>query len=320
MTGRYALQGVQLRAGLELWAARAGARLLIEDDRSSPERAAEVHARLLARGCAFVLGPYGGDCARALARAAGGAVVWNHGAAADDVQQLPGVVSVCSPASRYLVALARAVVALRAGARVAVVTARAPFGRLAREGLEREAPSLGLSITASFSFFDPPELIAAAGADAVLACGPLELELDLFRALRSREPQALLGGASPGLNAFPTLLGQDPEALMAVAQWHPELGGDPGLGPSSSEVVGEASARGVALDYVGAQAYAAALIAARCHQLAPDDPRAAARVLRTTTFYGAFELDPLSGIQRGHRLCVVRWRGGRQQLLLTDAA
>jgi ABC-type branched-subunit amino acid transport system substrate-binding protein len=219
VTGRYALQGVQLRAGLELWAARAGAGLLIEDDRSSPERAAEVHARLLARGCAFVLGPYGGDCARALARAAGGAVVWNHGAAADDVQQLPGVLSVCSPASRYLVALARAVVALRAGARVALVTARAPFGRLAREGLQREAPSLGLSITASFSFFDPPELIAA-----------------------------------------------------------------------------------------------------RCHQLAPDDPRAAARVLRTTTFYGAFELDPLSGIQRGHRLCVVRWRGGRQQLLLTDAA
>ena len=94
-TGRYALQGVQLRAGVELWAARTGARLLIEDDRSSPQHAIEVHARLLARGCAFVLGPYGGDCTRAVARAAGGAAVWNHGAAADDVQRLPGVVSVC---------------------------------------------------------------------------------------------------------------------------------------------------------------------------------------------------------------------------------
>jgi hypothetical protein len=90
---------VQLRAGLELWAARRGARLLIEDDRSSPRRAIEVHARLLARGCAFVLGPYGGDCTRAVARAADGAAVWNHGAAADDVQRLHGVVSVCSPAS-----------------------------------------------------------------------------------------------------------------------------------------------------------------------------------------------------------------------------
>lgn len=267
-----------------------------------------------------MLGPYGGDCVRAVARAVGGAAVWNHGAAADDVQRLDGVVSVCSPATRYLVALARAVVALGAGARVVVVTARGPFGRLAREGLEREARSLGVSIAASFSFADTPERIAAVGADAVLACGPFERELGLFRIMRLRAPQTLLGGVSPGLSAFPTRLGQDPEGLMAVAQWHPALGADPGLGPSSSEVVREARARGVELDYVGAQAYAAALIAARCLELAPDDPRAGARTLRTTTFYGAFELDAATGIQHGHRLCVVRWRGGRQQLVLADAA
>jgi hypothetical protein len=106
---------------------------------------------------------------------------------------------------------------------------------------------------------------------------------------------------------------------MAVAQWHPARGADPGLGPSSSEVVGEAQARGVELDSVGAQAYAAALIAAHCNELAPDDPRAAAYMLRTATFYGAFELDPATGIQQGHRLCVVRWRRRRQELVLTDA-
>jgi len=62
--------------------------------------------------------------------------------AAAEVERLPGAVWVCSPAGRYLVGLARAGVALGAGARVVVVTARAPFGRLAREGLEREARSL----------------------------------------------------------------------------------------------------------------------------------------------------------------------------------
>ncbi len=320
MSGRYALQGVQVRAGVELWAARAGARLLIEDDRSSPQCAVEVHARLVASGCVFVLGPYGGDCTRAVARVAGGAVVWNHGGAADDVQRLHGVVSVCSPASRYLVALARAVVTLRAAARVAVVTAPGAFGRLAREGLEREARLLGVSIAARFSFDDRPDRIAAVGADAVLACGPIARELELFRALRSRAPQTLLGGVSPGLSAFPAHLGQDPDGLIAVAQWHPGLGADPRLGPPSSEVVGDARARRVELDYVGAQAYAAALIAAHCHELAPDDPGAAASMLRTATFYGAFELDPVIGIQQGHRLCVVRWHGGSQQLLLIDAA
>lgn len=73
------------------------------------------------------------------------------------------------------------------------------------------------------------------------------------------------------------------------------------------------------LDYVAAQAYAAALVAAHCLQLDPEDPLAAARRLRTTTFFGVFELDPV-GLQRGHRLAVVSWRGGRRRLLLADAA
>jgi hypothetical protein len=110
------------------------------------------------------------DSARAVAAARAGAVVWNHGAAADDVQRLPGVVSVSSPASRYLVALARAVAALRPAATIALVTASGRFARFAREGLERADPPLGLGILARFSFRDLPAAIAAAGADAILAC------------------------------------------------------------------------------------------------------------------------------------------------------
>jgi hypothetical protein len=45
----------------------------------------------------------------------------------------------------------------------------------------------------------------------------------------------------------------------------------------------------------------------------------AAHGLRTTTFFGAFELDA-DGLQVGHRLSVVRWRGGCRELLLRDAA
>src|SRR5919108_3515833 len=103
LTGRYAVQGRQLRAGLEHWADRARARLRLEDDESEPGRALDWYGRLLDR-CDVVLGPYGSDCVRAVARAGFAAPLWNHGGAADDVQELPGVVSVPSPASRYLVA------------------------------------------------------------------------------------------------------------------------------------------------------------------------------------------------------------------------
>ena len=86
-----------MRTGLELWARRAGVRVDVVDDGSKPERAARIHDELMARGCRFVLGPYGSDCTRKVAEARAGSVVWNHGAAADDVQRLPGVVSVATP-------------------------------------------------------------------------------------------------------------------------------------------------------------------------------------------------------------------------------
>jgi ABC-type branched-subunit amino acid transport system substrate-binding protein len=280
---------------------------------------------LLERGCRFVLGPYGSDSTRAAAKAVAGwsgpnGVVWNHGGAADDVQHLPGVVSVPSPASKYLVALGRAVVAARPEASIAVVAAGGRFARFAQEGLERAAQSLGLRIVAALSFAAPVEELAAARPDAVVACGPVELEVRLLRALPKVVPNAILGGISPGLVTFPDLLDADPEGLLAPVQWHPELGSSPELGPSSAEVTREAHKSGAGeLDYVAAQAYAVALVATRCLELGPDDPLGAARRLRTTTFFGAFELDPESGLQRGHRLSVVRWGQARHELLLAEA-
>ena len=126
-----------MRAGLSAWARDTGRELRVEDDESDPETAARVHAELLDAGCSPVLGPYGSDTTRAVAPARGGGPVWNHGAAADDVQQLPGVVSVPTPASRYLVAVAQAAVELHGIGRVAVLTAPGRFARFARSGLER---------------------------------------------------------------------------------------------------------------------------------------------------------------------------------------
>ena len=144
-------------------------------------------------------------------------------------------------------------------------------------------------------------------ADALLACGPLDWEIDLFRKIGRR--RLLLGGVSPGLAAFPRLLADDPEGLLAPVQWHRELHSQPELGPATIELT----------DYLAAQAYAACLIAERCLELEPANPLAAARRLRTTTFFGRFQLDA-DGLQVGHRLSVVQWRGGRHELIVADAA
>lgn len=272
-----------MRSGLELWAGDTGRELELVDDHSDPQAAAAVHAALLEAGCSPVLGPYGSDTTRAVALARNGEAVWNHGAAADDVQRLPGVVSVATPASRYLVALARAAAGLGA-TRIAAVAAPGRFAQLAREGLEREAPGLGVELVP-----DP------SGADAVLVCGPVAWEAARFAELGSRG--VLLGGVSPGLPSAPQAW---PDGTLAPVQWHPNLGGPAGLP-----------------DYVAAQAYAAAEIAERC--LAAPDPAGAARSLSTETFFGRFALDE-TGLQVGHRLSVVRARGERRELLLADAA
>jgi hypothetical protein len=285
-----------VRAGLELWAQWAGLGLVVVDDGSEPAGSVRATRQLIARGCRIVLGPYGSDCVRAVAGARLGAVVWNHGGAADDVQRLPGVVSVSAPASRYLVALGRAVARSRPGARVAVLTAPGRLARFASEGLEGEASALGLELVGG-----------VAGADAVFLCGPLEWEADRLRLLAGRD-DLLLGSVSAGLASVPGIETW-PEGTLAPVQWHPDLPCEPALGPASVTLA----------DYVGAQAYAAALVAERCLELDPADPLAAARTMRTSTFFGAFELDA-DGLQRGHRLSVVRRRAGVAELLLAEAA
>jgi Periplasmic binding protein len=271
-----------MRAGVEAWARDRGWDVLLEDDESSPEVVARRHDLLEERGCKFVLGPYGSDTTRALARARNGAIVWNQGGAADDVQLLPGVVSVPTPVSRYLVAVARHVVSLGA-TRLAVVTAPGPFPRLAREGIEHEAPALGI------------DLVEVDKAECVLLCGPVDWEAERFREMRRRG--VLFGGVSPGLPQQPW-----PDGTLAPVQWHPDLGGPEGVE-----------------DYVAAQAYAGALIAERCLELDAADPLTAACGLSTSTFFGAFELDE-RGLQVGHCLSVIQWRGNRQELVFPNAA
>jgi Periplasmic binding protein len=294
LTGRYRVQGAQVRAGLELWARHTDARLVLRDDGSNPRQASCLYEQLVARGCRFVLGPYGSDSTRAVARAQAGRVVWNHGAAADDVQRLPGVVSLPSPASRYLVALGRAVAQLRPGARVAIVRAPGRFAGFAAEGLAQTAAALGLELVDDL-----------AEADALLVCGPLGWEIERFRRLDKQK--LIVGGVSPGLAVFPHLLGDDPEGYLAPVQWHPGLRVQPELGPATIDLD----------DYLAAQAYAACLIAERCLELEPTNPVAAAHHLRTTTSFGRFELGA-DGLQLGHRLSVVQWHHGRRELLNTE--
>lgn len=314
LSGRYAPQGAQIRRALELYARSGGLSLRLEDDRSDPARAAELYERL-GETCDVVLGPYGSDSARAVARLAGGRPVWNHGASADDVQQLPGVVSVAAPASGYLAAVASVLAARRPGARITVGLASGRFARLAGDGLLAASAQLGVRVVAVRPLDIGPGALLEDAPDAVLLCGPIDREARVLAALAAAAPGVVLGGVSPGVDGFAAAAGGEIDGVLAPVQWHAQAApATPGIGPALREL---APTHGTSdrLDYVGVQAIAAAAIARCCVAAEGRHPLAVARGLDETTLLGRFRLDPASGVQAGHRLSVVERRGGRRLLV-----
>lgn len=314
LSGRYAAQGAQIREALALYARFEGLALQLEDDRSDPARAAELHA-LLHETCDVVLGPYGSDSTRAVASAARGQPVWNHGASADDVQRLAGVVSVAAPASGYLAAVARVVATRRAGARISVGLASGRFARLAADGLLPEARRLGLRLAATRPLDAGADALLQDEPDAVLLCGPLDREASVLAAVAAVAPDVVLGGVSPGVDGFAAAAGADVDGVLAPVQWHPDAAPTrPGIGPCLDALAATPGTR-ERLDYVGVQAIAAAVLARHCLAADARDPLGVAAELDTTTLLGRFCRDRATGLQIGHQLSVVERRDGRRVLV-----
>ncbi|MFQ5427037.1 MAG: ABC transporter substrate-binding protein [Gaiellales bacterium] len=313
LTGRYSVQGQQIEFTLSLWGESHDADVEMIDDQSDPQRSAEIHEDLRDR-CDIVLGPYGSDSGRAVADLAAGATVWNHGAAADDVQMRTGVVSLPTPSSSYLVALARVIAEVQPGASVLVGRASGAFARAAVMGLERVSCALDLEVLGSHPLDRVESELRRARPDSILLCGPLHAEARLLARLERIAPDLLLGGVSPGLAEFAAVAGTQLDGALAPVQWHPDAVATVTLGPTVERFLVEADRwKGGQLDYVGVQAYAAALIAQESVIRRPDDPIRAARELRATTLYGDFGLDTGTGLQRDHSLAVIqRFRGDRR--------
>src|SRR5712691_4447617 len=159
LTGRYAQQGRLAAAGLYQAVQdvrnRGGVRMahrhlvpdvVILDDGSTREGVRRSLDRV--SGADLLVGPYGSDLVAEAARwaADGGRTLWNHGGNADDVQRLPGVVSVGTPASRYLSSVLDAVATGLPEARVMVAVGRGAFGRSVAHGAREAAERLGMTI------------------------------------------------------------------------------------------------------------------------------------------------------------------------------
>jgi ABC-type branched-subunit amino acid transport system substrate-binding protein len=318
LSGRFAQFGQQAAAGLKTWATLDGrADLVIEDDRSDKDTLRSCMPSVAGRSD-LLLGPYSTILMRAAGNMAAAQdwLIWNHGGSGDDVEEAhPGhVVSVLTPTSRYAEPFLRRI----AGdpARELVITSGSgSFGRQVTSGAEKIARQLGIrAVRVNADDQLPPPDVPREWD--LFSAGVFEQDAELVsKAQRLAVPPRRICAVAAGVREFGRVA-DDPEGVFGIAQWFPGSGTTAALGPGEDEFIrAYSAANGTLPDYPALQATAGAVLAVHCAGLAGSTTRealwAAAASLDTSTLFGAFGINPRSGVQEEHQTVLVRWAGGK---------
>jgi ABC-type branched-subunit amino acid transport system substrate-binding protein len=271
-----------------------------------------------------VFGPYGSGPALAAAAASKG-VIWNHGGATARLARpaYPRVVNVQSPAYRYLAAVLETLAAegLGEGSEVVIMHVDTGFGREAAEGAAEAARRLGLlERSVTFRSGRARDVLAHVPAgDVLLSAGSFDDDVAIAQWRSDRRWRAV-GLVAAGVEELRHAIGDRVEGLYGPCQWFDDGTDDPADGPHSEWFSHRyRRANGAEPPYPAAAAFAAAVLWQRCVQEAGTVESlpvlAASQRLDTTTLFGRFRVDPASGVQTGHQVRVIQWRGGQRVLV-----
>jgi len=353
LSGAYAAMGRQAEAALKLFVddlnatggVRVGGRayelaLRCHDDQSDARHCAKIYSTLCGpERVDLLLGPYSSRLARAAApiAEAAGMVMLNHGGADDGLfaQGMRMLVGVLSPASDYMVAFARLLIELKFWRkRLAIVTAATPFASDVGAGLEkacheRRARRRGVRVRLKYrGDFARDEAIARLlpalkrnRINALAAAGSFAQDVALMRVVvDSNLNIPVLSCVAAGVHDFAETLGEDAEGIVGPSQWEEHAQITPELGPPPGEFARRMRAAGYRdCDYPAAQAYAAGLIGCAairaCDSLDQRRLRETIGEMRTSTLYGDFAIDRVSGRQIAHKMLLVQWHMGRKVII-----
>ena len=357
LSGEYAAMGREAEPAIRLFIADANASTALRvngercdfalechDDASDPVRCADIYRSLCSdRRANIIFGPYSSRLTRVAAPIAEqhGRLFINHGGADDELytHSYKLIVGILSPASDYMREFVNLLSNLRIWRkRVAIVTSKSSFARAVASGLERAAIERyarrhGVRIRVKWNgAFDsnstPPQLFPALirnRIDALASAGSYNHDLRVIRAIASSDLNILvLGCVAAGVRQFAQDLGELAEGVVGPSQWESSVEISPTLGPSPAEFVRRMrNATTEVPDYPAAQIYAAGLITAAAIASSPSlddiDLRAAFNDLRTTTMFGDFSIDRVTGRQLGHKMLLVQWQRGRKVIIHPEA-
>jgi branched-chain amino acid transport system substrate-binding protein len=315
LSGRFEQFGRQAAAGLETWQQLTGdADLLIEDDRSDP-RHLETVIPSVAANCDLLLGPYSSLLMRTAGRFASdaGLLLWNHGGSGDEAAWPGHVVSVLTPTVGYFRPFIARLQQETPHPVLRLAQGKGTFGRQVAEGAEAHARANGMTVQR----LDADAVFAGAPDEdwVLLTAGTFEHDTAVVsRALQLTQPPRMICAVAAGVRAFGQAV-QRPDGIFGIAQWSPGSVPEAETGPEEDEFVAAYSRlQGTPPDYPAVQATATAAIAVHCAQTAESTSRhslwTAAVALDTSTMFGPFTIDPVTGAQTGHDTILVEWANG----------
>ncbi len=311
------------------------------DDASDPVRCAEIYRSLCAdRRAGIIFGPYSNRLTRVAADIVehSGRIFINHGGAGDELYDhgYRMIVGVLSPASDYLRAFVRLLAQLKLWRkRVAIVASKSPFARAVASGFERAANERaahrrGVRVRVKWNgVFDPDSsparlfpALARNRVNALASAGSYEHDVAVMRAVAASSLNILvLGCVAAGVRRFGSDLGELADGIVGPSQWEDSIELEPALGPTPGEFARRMRAAGAfdSPDYPAAQIYAAGLLTAAAlaaaGRLEDTMLRDAFSDLRTTTMFGDFSIDRVTGRQVGHQMLLVQWHRGRKVII-----
>ena len=311
------------------------------DDTSDPSRCAEIYRELcFTNPFDILLGPYSSRLSRAAAPVArdAGRVLVNHGGADDELYARGDrtIVGVLSCASDYMVRLLPLLGGLKMWRkRLAIIAAPTPFAKSVARGVEnacaeRTAKRGGVRIRVKYSArFDQEAMretlmpaLARNRVNAIVSAGDFAHDVGVIRMLATSQLYIpVLACVAAGVEEFGRELGELAEGVVGPSQWEAQAQITPELG-SSPEVFEKRFAAEnpmLACDYPAAQAYAAAILAnAAIEQSGTLDQfklREAFSDMKTSTLFGDFQIDRVTGRQIAHKMLLVQWHGGRKVII-----
>jgi ABC-type branched-subunit amino acid transport system substrate-binding protein len=271
--------------------------------------------------CDVVLGPYSSTLMRAAAAALpdDGALLWNHGGAADDVQRSrPGrIISVLTPSRRYGEPFLRHLSRLAGIERLLILRGDGGFARQVAAGTEALARARGMQVDSLLAASDSSvQPSGAGGAEkrlALLCVGSFEEDVRTLRLARSwGDPPAVICAVAAGVREFGRAT-RDPLGIYGIAQWLPGRARTSDVGPIEEQFIRTyRQLAGSLPDYPASQAVAAAALALHCVEACGStDPAAVWKTAiqtRARTFFGDFAIDGESGEQAAHETVLTVWR------------